>query len=77
MSNMWGNHAATAMGMGRGRCSSRVRLFCPASRWIAQRIVNGATKDLKSKSVQKRVDAIDNLRAWGKRREASRRTCRS
>jgi HEAT repeat protein len=32
----------------------------------AQRIVNDATKDLKSKDVQKRVDAIDNLRAWGK-----------
>src|SRR5262245_50719471 len=32
----------------------------------AQRVVNDATKDLKSKDVQKRVDAIDNLRAWGK-----------
>jgi HEAT repeat protein len=32
----------------------------------AQRIVNDAAKDLKGKDVQKRVDAIDNLRAWGK-----------
>jgi HEAT repeat protein len=32
----------------------------------AQRVVNDATKDLKSKDVQKRVDAIDNLRSWGK-----------
>ena len=32
----------------------------------AQRIVNDATKDLKSKDVQKRVDAIDNLASWGK-----------
>jgi HEAT repeat protein len=32
----------------------------------AQRVVNDATKDLKSKDVQRRVDAIDNLRSWGK-----------
>jgi hypothetical protein len=32
----------------------------------AQRIVNDATKDLKSKDVQKRVDAIDHLATWGK-----------
>ena len=32
----------------------------------AQRIVNDATKDLKSKDVQKRVDAIDHLASWGK-----------
>jgi HEAT repeat protein len=31
-----------------------------------QRIVNDATKDLKSKDVQKRVDAIDHLATWGK-----------
>lgn len=32
----------------------------------AQRAVNDATRNLKSKDVQKRVDAIDNLASWGK-----------
>ena len=32
----------------------------------AQRAVNYATRDLKSKDVEKRVAAIDNLAAWGK-----------
>jgi HEAT repeat protein len=32
----------------------------------AQRFVNDATRDLKSRDVQKRVDAIDQLATWGK-----------
>ena len=32
----------------------------------AQRFVNDATRDLKSKDIQKRVDAIDHLATWGK-----------
>ena len=36
----------------------------------AQRIVNDATKDLKSKDVQKRVDAVGHLATWGKRTTA-------
>ena len=32
----------------------------------AERIVNDATKALKSKDVEKRVDAIGNLKSWGK-----------
>ncbi len=32
----------------------------------AQRIVKDATNDLKSRDVQKRVNAIENLAAWGK-----------
>ena len=36
----------------------------------AQRVVNDATRDLKSKDVQKRIDAIDNLASWGKRTTA-------
>jgi HEAT repeat protein len=32
----------------------------------AQRIIKDATNDLRSRDVQKRVDAIENLAAWGK-----------